>query len=176
MKTARFKILFISIFIILWSSSVFAGEDTRLYTEARKMAKAGQKDFAFMQYQTILRDYPASPFAEQALFGKGEYCFMIANYPQAEEAFQAFLQRYPKSSGRIFALAHLLSIARAQNNSAAAEKLEKEIITQKQVSLVFRDRKEYKYLSPLNQTYKAAIHIDKIEIYVGGELFAKISY
>ena len=50
------------------------------------------------------------------------------------------------------------------------------IITEKQVSLVFRDRKEYKYLTPLNHTLKAAIHIDMIEIYVEGELFAKISY
>ena len=170
----RIFILFIS--IILCASTVFAGEDARLYAQAQKMAKAGQKDFAFMQYQTILRDYPVSRFREQALFGKGEYYFLINNDRQAKEAFTSFLTEFPQSNGRLFALAYLWRIAQSQRDEDSLKTLEKEIITQKQVSLVFRDRKEYKYLSPLNNVCLAAIHIDKIEFYVGGELFAKISY
>ena len=170
------RILFIFAILSLSSSPAFAGEDARLYAEARKMAQAGQTDFAFMQYQTILRDYPSSRFTEQALFAEGEYNFMVQNYDQAKEAFQSFLIHYPDSKGKMFALIHLWRIAQIQNDAAAAKNFEKEVVTQKQVSLVFRDRKEYQYISPLNHIFKAAIHIDKIEIYAGGELFAKISY
>jgi len=171
----RIFIIF-SLIITLCSPAAMAGEDARLYAQARKMAKSGQTDFAFMQYQAILRNYPKSRFTEQALFADGEYNFTIQDYAQAKTAFQAFLAQYPQSRGRLFALAYLWRITRAQNDEAAAKDFEKEMIAQKQVSLVFRDRKEYKYLSPLNHTFKAAIHIDKIEIYMEGELFAKISY
>jgi hypothetical protein len=175
-ENMRLRNFIISISIILYAAVAFAGEDATKYAQARKMAKAGQKDFAFMQYQTILRDYPNSRFTEPALFGKGEYYFLIEDYRQAKEAFEGFLTQFPKSNGRMFALAYLWRIAKLQNDEATAQDLANQIVTQKQVSLVFRDRKEYKYLSPLNNNFLAAIHIDKIEVYLGGELFAKISY
>ena len=170
------RIFLIGVFISLSCSIAFAGEDARIYGEARKMARAGQTDFAFMQYEEILRDYPNSRFAEQALFAQGEYYFMMVNYPYAQKAFQSFLAKYPNSNGKLFALAHLLRMAKSQNDEVSVKNFEKEMIVQKQVSLVFRDRKEYHYKSPLNQPFTAEIGIDKIEIYVGGDLFVAISY
>jgi len=54
--------------------------------------------------------------------------------------------------------------------------LEKQIIDLQQVSFVFRESKKISYKSPLYQNYKTIIHIDKIEFFVEGELFAKVSY
>jgi outer membrane protein assembly factor BamD (BamD/ComL family) len=172
------KILFLLLLILTFSpGSLWAGEDDRIYSAAQRMAKEGQADFAFMQYQTILRDHPSSRYAEPAWFAKGEYSFTLGNFAQAKEAFRTFLNQYPESKGKLFALAHLLRIARVQNDETAAQAIETEMIKYKQVSLVFRDKKEFKYKSPLKKhSFKAAVHINKIEIYAGGELFAKISY
>lgn len=168
--------IFFIIFFLSLTLRAFAGEDDRLYARARKMAKAGKIEFAFMQYSAILRDYPASRYTESAWFGKGEYHFLSKDYQQAKAAFEALLAHYPNSAGKLFALAYLWKIAMLQMDEAAAKNFEKEMINYRQVSLVFRDRKEYRYISPLNNLFKAAIHIDKIEIYLEGELFAKISY
>lgn len=167
----------ILLILLFFAGPVSASEDGGIYAMARKMARQGQADFAFMQYQRILRDYPESKYAEPAWFAQGEYNFMIGNYPKAKETFQSFLEKYPLSKGRLFALAYLLRIAQAQNDETKAKEAETEVIKYKQVSLVFRDRQEFRYKSPLkNYSFKAAIHIDKIEIYAGGELFAKIVY
>ena len=169
------RILLIIFFLSL-TPAASAGGDARLYAQARKMAKAGKIDFAFMQYAAILRDYPESRHAESAWFGTGEYHFLTKDYQQAKAAFESLLNQCPDSAGKLFALAYLWKIAVLQMDEAAAKNFEREMITYRQVSLVFRDRKEYRYISPLNNIFKAAIHIDKIEIYLEGELFAKIFY
>src|SRR5437773_1041895 len=133
MKPMLSKIFIMSLVMSLWGPVVFAGEDARLYAQARKMANAGPVDFAFMQYQTILRDYPISRFTEPALFAQGEYYYMMEDYNQAKKAFETFLERYPQSKGKLFALAYLWRIAHSKNDEASAKNFEREMIAQKQV-------------------------------------------
>jgi len=149
---------------------------SQIYSKAVKFAKSGQIDFAYMQYNKLLRTYPMSKYRDRALFATGEYYFQNFGFKQASEAFQSFIDEYPDSDERLYALAYLLSIAKKDSNESFAQSLEKQIIDLQQVSFVFRDSKEITYKSPLFQNYKAIIHIDKIEFYVEGELFAKVSY
>ena len=154
----------------------FAPGSFQMYSKAVKFAKAGQNDFAFMQYSKLLRNYPKSKYRDQALFATGEYYFQNFSFKQATEAFQTFIDEYPDSDERLYALAYLLNIAKKDSNELFTQSLEKQIIDLQQVSLVFRDSKEIAYKSPLFQNYKTVIHIDNIEFYVEGELFAKVSY
>ena len=56
--------------ICIWVGSVgFAPGSFQMYSKAVKFAKAGQSDFAFMQYSKLLRNYPKSKYRDQALFG-----------------------------------------------------------------------------------------------------------
>ena len=163
--------------ISVWLGSVgFAPGAIQVYSKAVEFAKAGQGHFAFMHYNKLLRNYPTSKYREQALFATGEYYFRVSSFQAAATTFQTFLAEYPDSKERIYALAYLLSIAQRDKNTLSVEGLEKQIIDLQQVSFVFRETKEIAYRSPLYQNYKAVIHIDKIEFYVEGKLFAQVSY
>ncbi len=163
--------------ICVWLGSVgFAPGAVQVYSKAVEFAKAGQGHFAFMHYNKLLRNFPTSKYREQALFATGEFYFRVLSFNEASETFKTFLTEYPESKERLYALAYLLSIARRDENAVSIDGLEKQIIDLQQVSFVFRETKEIAYRSPLYQSYKAVIRIDKIEFYVEGKLFAKVSY
>lgn len=153
----------------------YAGEADALYAKAIRAAKAGQVDFAFMYYNQLDRDYPDSPYREQVLFAKGEYFYGLPAFEQAQEAFNTLIQEYPKSLRRLFALVYLYNIADAKGNIELLESLKKEILTFRQVGLVFKETKEFKYPSPLYRNFRAVFYIDKIEFYRGGELFVTVA-
>jgi hypothetical protein len=180
-------------FILCLTSSVCAEGEAQLYRKAVQAAKAGRTDFAFMYYNDLGRDYPYSKYREDVLFVQGEYYGQSRNYAESAKAFNVLIHEYPQSQGRLFALAYLYAMAQrekgieaiagryaeptvAARQEALSESLKKEILTFKQVGLVFTEFKEYTYRSPLYQTYKAVFHIDKVEFYVGGELFATVAY
>ena len=151
-------------------------EDRELFDHAVQSAKSGDKDFAFMYYTQILRDYPKSQFVEAALFARAEYYAFLPDYKQAVVLFNRLLKEYPNSKARLFALGHLLRIAEIQKDTHRIQELKKEITSFKQVSFVFRDFKEFQYLSPFSGKYSAIFRIDTVEFYLEGELFAKVSF
>ena len=171
------KRYFIWLAMGLWLVSTgFAPGAFEVYSKAVKFAKAGQDHFAFMQYNDLLRNYPMSKYREQALFALGEYYFQMPNLRKAREYFDTYLKEFPDSKERLYALAYLLNIAGQNKNDTVIQELEKQIINLQQVSLIFRDSKEISYRSPLYRKYNTVIHINNIEFYVEGELFAKVSY
>ncbi len=163
-------------FILCFIPSVCAQGEAQLYHKAVQAAKAGRTDFAFMYYNDLGRDYPASKYREQILFVQGEYYGQSLHYAESTRVFNAFIGEYPESEGRLFALAYLYTMAQRRKDEPLIENLKKEILTFKQVGLVFKEFKEYTYRSPLYHTYKAVFRIDKVEFYVGGKLFATVAY
>ena len=168
-------VIFLS-FLFMMPLSGHAGEEDQLYRKAVAAARAGNTDFAFMYYSELDRDYPHSRYRDQALFAKGEYYYQLPGYPEATRIFQSFVQDYPNSDGKLFALVYLYKMAEAGQDQAALEEAKKEILTLRQVSLIFKESKEYKYRSASFQDYRAVFRIDKVEFYKGGELFATVSY
>ena len=165
------------ILVAVWLGSVgFGPGAVQVYSKGFEFAKAGYEDFAFMYYRDLLRNYPISKYREQALFATGEYYFRVSGFRDAAAAFRAFLDEYPDSKESLYAVAYLLNIAQRDQDAVSVQKLEKQIIDLQQVSFVFRETKEITYQSPLDQSYKVVMHIDKIEFYVEGKLFAKVSY
>jgi hypothetical protein len=163
-------------FVLLIPTAVGAGEDSRLYSMAVKAARAKDQDFAFMRYRTIVIEYPKSIHRAQALFAQGEYYFQQTNFPEAKKAFQALIIEFPALDANLFALMYLFKIADLEQKNDLVSEYTKNIATLKQVSLVFRDFKEFEYLSPLWRKHKAVFHIDNVEFFVEGQLFAKISF
>lgn len=154
----------------------YAGAEDALYAKAVQAARAGRVDFAFMYYNQIDRDYPRSVYREQILFAKGEYFYGLPAYPEAVPSFSALLEEYPESPARLFALMYLYKIAEAQADARAIENFKKEVLTFRQVGLVFKETREYQYQSPFYRAFRAVFYIDKVEFFRGGELFATVSY
>ncbi len=172
MRLQAWTVLAVFLFV---PASGHAGEADALYARAIQAARSGQTDFAFMYYNQLDRDHPQSRYREQVLFAKGEYFYELPAYIQAKEDFQKILEEYPQSPGKLFIQAYLYKIAVAEGKADLVESLKKEILTFRQVGLVFKETKEYKYPSPFYRNFRAVFYIDKVEFYRGGELFATVA-
>ena len=149
----------------------------KFYSQAIKEARAGNLDFAYMRLRSILSNFPDSKYAEDALFAVGEYFYLISNYQDSLRSFEHFINKYPDSKAKPFVLAYLLDMAKKLNMSEKIIKdFEKQIVTCQQLSLLFRDFKEYQYTSTLNKKHKVVYYIDKIEFHIDGEFFLQTNY
>lgn len=174
------KIVKLTILIILLSVFLFPGkgysQDKEFYYKAVKLARDKQLDFAFSYLDMVVNIYPNSKFFEDSLFSCGEYYFISGDSNSAKNIFEKFVGLLPDSKAKPFALVYLLKIAEGEKKQDIIEALQKQIISFKQVSLVFRDFKEYSYLSALDKEYRIVYFIDRVEIYIDGDLFAKIPF
>ncbi len=164
------------VFMPFLVSPARAESEGHIYRKAVQAAKAGRTDFAFMYYNALSRDYPESRYRREFLFAKGEYLFWMPNYQEAAATFEAFLNDFPDAEGKLIVLAYLYRIAQIQKDSARLEQIKKEVVNYKQVGLVFKEFKENQYLSPMHYAYRIVFHIDKVEFYREGGLFAEVSY
>jgi len=162
--------------ILLFCRAGYCQESQEIYHEGVQAARAGDLDYAFMYFQSLVKEYPESRYGNDALFAMGEYYFIKGDYPDANGVFIKLINDYPDSKGEIFALVYLLKIAESRGNEDLAQDLKDKIATSKRLVLLFKDSKEYKYKSPLSKAYKAVYYIDKVHFYLDGELFAQISY
>lgn len=138
--------------------------------------RSSDLDFSFMRFRSAIADSKGKKCPEDALFAMGEYYFLIADYRDCIDSFGRLLKDYPNSRGKLFAIAYLLNITKKTGQDTLAKSFEKNILTSQRMSFLFRKFKTYKYKSPLERNYKAVYYIDRIEFYVDGELFEKVSY
>ncbi|MDD5730787.1 MAG: outer membrane protein assembly factor BamD [Candidatus Omnitrophica bacterium] len=163
-------------FILLVLPAARAQDSGEEYSLAMQAVHAQDLDIAFMHFRSIAREHPDSKYAKNAIFATGEYYFMTGNYYDAARMFLSFINNYPESNGKLFAEAYLLDIARKQGQEDLVKKLENDIVSRKQLVLLFKNFKEYKYKSPLSRMYKADYYIDKVKFYIDGTMLAEISY
>jgi len=78
-------------------SVVEAGEDALAYKQAKNYLKEGQDDLAFLKFRGIVKRYPASKYADEALFRMGEYYFNVKEFYNAESNLRKHLELYPES-------------------------------------------------------------------------------
>lgn len=176
MKIRKLIILIIILSVVfLFSGNVYS-QDKEFYNKAVKYARQKNLDFAFTYLDMVVNIYPNSKFFENSLFSCGEYYFISGDHFSAKKTFEKFTTLLPNSKAKPFALAYLLRIAEEEKKQDIIEGLQKQIISYKQLSLVFRDFKEHSYLSALDREYKIIYFIDRAEIYIDGDLFAKIPF
>jgi len=175
MKSKAFFFTLIFIFC-LFLKSTSAAQDKKIYLDALKKARSGDLNFAFMDLSTLLERYPDSEYREETLFAVGEYYYLIRDYKDSASIFIRFINEYPQSKAKPFALVYLLKIAESQQEDEFIKGLEKYVMGIRQSIFLFKDFKEYEYVSSLLREHKAVYYIDKVEFYIQGELFAKISY
>lgn len=162
---------------IFYSCIVYAdGGASDLYSKTIQEAKSGNMDFAFMHLRAILKNYPDSKYACDALFAEGEYFFSASDYHNASLIFSNVLDKCPDGKGVLFALMYLLKVAEIRQEESLIRKLKNEIINFKRLTFLFKETKDYKYKSLLLKKHRVVFHIDKIEFYVDGKLFKEIPY
>ena len=159
-----------------WVTCVKASEADLEWKEAIGFAKQGENDFAFMDFQTILDDYPHSRYCLAAAFAQGEYYFLQNNLQMASDAFKNFYAQYPQHEEALIALAYLFQIAKIQKNPDDMEKYRDKAASFRQLTFIFNDKKSFKFLSGFQRKHKLVYYINKVELYVNDELFTEIPF
>jgi hypothetical protein len=69
-----------------------------LFAEAKTAEAEGKKDVAFLLYRQLLRQYPESGHAEEALFLVGQYYYDFRNFFDADQTFREYLKKYSRGA------------------------------------------------------------------------------
>lgn len=153
-----------------------ASEDGQEWKEAIVSAKQGEYDFAFMAFKSLLDTYPNSRFRLAAKFAQGEYYFLQNNLPSAIDEFKDFYAFYPRQEEALIALVYLFKIAQIQKNALEMKEYRNKIASFRQLTFIFNDKKYFKFRSGFQINYKLVSYINKIELYVNGQLFSEVPF
>jgi len=159
--------------LLIPPSLSFAQSD---YSLARQLANNGDKDFAFINFVSASENEANPKLKEKALFATGEYYFLNSDYTEAFNTFNNFLNDYPDSKLKPFALFYIMEIAKSAGENDLAKKIETHIINLDRIILLFKRSKEYKVRSPLGSNYRLVRYIDRLEFYSDGKIQAQIFY
>jgi tetratricopeptide (TPR) repeat protein len=102
MATTRFRMRFLSALIVVLAVVVSAPEawatsPGSLYRDGKERLEAGKADMALLHFRELLRDYPNSPYAEDAHFLVASYYMQTRNFFEADRWLREHRSRYPES-------------------------------------------------------------------------------
>ncbi len=103
--------------ITMTSALARADQADILYKEGLLLEKRGQRDFAVFKYFSIIRNYPNSRWADEALFKIAEFYYQNKDYFNARGSFEAVITKYPQSAFAKEAKVYLERIAAMSHKS-----------------------------------------------------------
>jgi len=174
MKNKIILLIILSLFSFSVLKQAHANEED--YSQAKDAVESGYKDFAFAYFQSILKNNPQSKHRQEALFATAEYYFFAGDYTDAFSALENFLQDYPNSKMKPFALFYLLKISQIWGKDNLVKAAENQIKNLKRVVFIFKENEAYNFKSPLGINHKINYYIDRLEFYLDDKLQAQISY
>lgn len=159
-----------------WVPCVNASEADLEWKDAIESAKQGENDFAFMDFQTIRDDYPQSRYFLTSEFAQGEYFFLQNNLQMASDEFKNFYAKYPQHEEALIALAYLYKIAKLQHSPDEMKAYRNKVAAFHQFTFIFNDKKFYKFVSGFQRKHTLVCYINKVELYVNGQLFTEVPF
>ncbi len=146
------------------------------FKEAVGFAREGENDFAFMDFQTVLNECPGSRHCLASDFALGEYYFLQNNWQMASDQFETVYAKYPRHEEALIALAYLYQIAKIQDHKDDMEKYRGKAAAFRQLTFIFNDQKVYTFLSGFQRLHELVYTINKVDIYVNGQLFTEVPF
>jgi tetratricopeptide (TPR) repeat protein len=86
--------------LVLSAPEAWATGPGTLYRNGKERLEAGEPDMALLYFRELLRDYPNSPYAEDAHFLVASYYMQTRNFFEADRRLREHLTRYPDSPHR----------------------------------------------------------------------------
>ncbi len=139
------------------------------------MTLSAQDDLLFMHYRQVFRESPDPKERFNALFAMGEFYYLMSDYLNAKDCFKTILQEDHDKLRKIFAYAYLMNMADMDGEKKSQKELSKELMLFQKNIFVFRNTRQHNFDSPLHRQHKVVYSIDKIEFFVEGKNFAKVS-
>jgi hypothetical protein len=170
MSNYKYFIVIAFVVAIFLQGVCFALEGQYLFRDIEENEEL--KTFIKLHQRAITGD-PDLDITQQARFAIGEYFFKHNDLYSSRKIFRQYAQDYPPQISTLIAKIFLFKIAKLQNDTDAEEKLKKEIFGESFV-ILFSDYKVLKYTSVFKNNYTVNFYINKVEVFLNGELFEKI--
>ncbi len=176
---SNFILLFSTLFVINMTPGLAEQGGKEQYEKARQFIKQRKYDFAFLEFRSVVRNFPGSKYARESRFAVGEYLFMQKMHWESVKNFSEYIRDYPDSAGAIFARAYLLKIMENIEDASAEEKKAIEDIKTELFSeplfLIFSEYKEISYKSAFNNNFSIRYYVDIIKVYKNDKPFITIT-
>ncbi|MCK4423215.1 MAG: hypothetical protein KAV18_04010, partial [Candidatus Omnitrophica bacterium] len=149
------------------------------YIEAINLCKKGKNEFGLLKFNKVIEKYPDSPWTRMSIFSAAEIYVGLNCYNDAVKLWIRYMSDYPDNKETILAKIYLvITMTRMKGASEVEaeqflEQLKKQIFS-KPVFLGFKEYKKYVYKSAVKNKYELREYVDKIEVYLNGEIFYKI--
>ena len=128
----------------------------------------------FIRFRTRLFDKISAKERSGINFSIAEYYFKTNDFSDARRAFKEYVDSTPAGISTLVAKAYLYKFANQANEQENAEAIKKEMF-EKQFILLFDKYKTLNYVSRSGNRYEVHYYVDKIEIFLNGEIFEQIS-
>ncbi|PIP67667.1 MAG: hypothetical protein CO035_07780 [Candidatus Omnitrophica bacterium CG_4_9_14_0_2_um_filter_42_8] len=178
-RIKRFFLFVIGVSIIFSVHGVYATGFARArYDAAVRYIKHKQPDFALMEFRSLLREFPKSPFAQKSLFAIAEYYYDHGMHKDAIENFTRRLKDNSDLEANIIAKVYLLKILKEIESPSQEEKemlggVKKELSSES-AFLSFSEYKKTCYRSASLNKFKIIRHADSVDIYRNNQFFINI--
>ncbi len=128
----------------------------------------------FIKWRQRLQEPLPEKEKRKLRFAIAEYYFRVKATRDAERAFSEYLHQKPADISTLLANVYLYKLAQTENSSEENESLKKEIFKSKFV-LLFDEYKTLEYVSLNGNRYAVRYFVDKIEIFLNGDLFEQVN-
>lgn len=139
-----------------------------------KFTSDSDEELTFMKLRRTLITRVSSEESQNAKFGIAEYYFKHNDFSDAFRDFKEFARNYPPGETTLLSKIYLYKIALKRVDADLANSLKKEIFENSFV-LLFSKFKILRYKSAFNNKYEIHYYLDKIRVFLNGELFEEIN-
>lgn len=169
----RVLVLLILSLVIL---APLASDSLRRYAYGRfESSGSVDEELTFIKLRRSLTDKSiTSAEAQRARFGIAEYYFRNNALLDAFRAFKEYTEKYPPKVSTLLAKVYLYKIANLKKDDETSLAVKKDIFSESFV-LLFSKYKTLKYRSAFGNDYEVHYYLDRIKIFLNGEVFEEIT-
>ncbi|MFZ5800276.1 MAG: hypothetical protein ACOY3D_02725 [Candidatus Omnitrophota bacterium] len=168
--------IFIPLILSLGLFVLVAADSLSRYAYGRFEASGSvDEELTFIKLRRSLTDTTiTSAEAAKSRFGIAEYYFRNNAFLDAFRAFKEYADKYPPEVSTLLARVYLYKIADLKKDTETAQTLKKDIFSESFV-LLFSKYKTLKYRSAFGNDYEVHYYLDRIKIFLNGEVFAELT-
>ncbi len=153
------------------------------YRDGLRDLKEGRIYFAFLNFRSVFKEDPDSPYAPEAAFAVGEYYFDNSDYFNSLKTLSDYIHKYPKHRGAVFAkliIYKILTDVKREDvlgvqEDTLVKEIRKELFSQP-LFLIFYDKKSPRsYRSLFNHSYLVYDYVDMIKVFRDDKIFLELS-
>ena len=152
---------------VMLSTTLLLADEHRLDEEGKDLEK-------FIHLRGKLQGKIRDSERSKVDFAIAEYYFKVKDFIDAKRAFEDYINHIPVGISALLANAYLYKFAEKENDEEKMASIKKAMF-QSQFILLFDKFKTLNYLSVFNNKYEVHYFVDKIEIFLNGEIFEQIS-